>query len=325
MLRVPAARRRLLVLSLLSSLVASLGVLVTTTATAASPAPVKIVIDKVSSAVDAPEGTPTDAVPNVLVAAGQPFTVDVSFYNTAGLPASFNSDTTLSITSGSGTLSPSTHVVPGGAETAKLTTSLPTAANQVSLTVAVAGGKLARTVAPGTSPEPFDVMSQLRFENSTTNFAEGIGGRSDCAEATRDDPVCGIVMLPNGAASKQVLLSLGACDSTYAGCGSTRGSLVQTLADLTRADGTGLYTKTSPATLVMRCDKSLCGRGSIQSKKLSYSLLGNAPLADAMPCPAKGTVGDEPACVDYVQSKRDGSGDTHLYLLFTEDARVSFR
>jgi hypothetical protein len=26
-------------------------------------------------------------------------------------------------------------------------------------------------------------------------------------------------------------------------------------------------------------------------------------------------------CVDYVQSKRDGSGDTHLYLLTDQDLR----
>jgi hypothetical protein len=126
-------------------------------------------------------------------------------------------------------------------------------------------------------------------------------------------------MLPRGAVSEKVLLSLGACDSAYAGCGSSKGSLVQTLADLT-----GLYTKTSPATLLMKCDKTLCGSGSIQSKRLSYSLLGNAPLELAAACPSKGTVGDEPACVDYVQSKRDGSGDTHLYWLVPRDARMSF-
>jgi hypothetical protein len=122
-----------------------------------------------------------------------------------------------------------------------------------------------------------------------------------------------------------VLLSLGACDSAYAGCGSTRGSLVQTLADLHDEVTGDLYTKTSPATLFMKCDKSLCGSGSIQSKTLSYSLKGNAALQTAPACPAKGTVGaDQDACVDYVVSKRDGSGDTYLYLLFTEDARVSF-
>jgi hypothetical protein len=29
-------------------------------------------------------------------------------------------------------------------------------------------------------------------------------------------------------------------------------------------------------------------------------------------------------CVDYVQSRRDGSGDTHLYWLVPRDARMSF-
>ena len=65
--------------------------------------------------------------------------------------------------------------------------------------------------------------------------------------------MCGVVILPNGATSTQVLLSLGACDPTYAGC-DPRGAVVQTLAGLA-----GLYTKTSPATILMRCDKSLCG------------------------------------------------------------------
>jgi hypothetical protein len=98
---------------------------------------------------------------------------------------------------------------------------------------------------------------------------------------------------------------------------------VQTLADL----GTGvnqLYSKTSPATILMKCDKSLCGSGAIQSKTLSFSPNGNDGLRPAPACPAKLTIGgDQTACVDYVQSKRDGSGDTYLYLLFTEDARVS--
>ncbi|MDQ3483890.1 MAG: hypothetical protein M3445_00490, partial [Actinomycetota bacterium] len=131
-------------------------------------------------------------------------------------------------------------------------------------------------------------------------------------------PVCGVVILPQGAVSDQVLLSLGACDSAYSGCGSAAGSVVQTLADLTDR-----YSKDAPAAMLVKCDKSLCGSGSIQSKRLSYSLKGNDSLAPAEACPAKGTVGSEPACVDYVQSKRDGSGDTFLYLLFTKDARVS--
>jgi hypothetical protein len=282
------------------------------------------VVDAVSSTVEAPDGTPDGAIPTVLVAVGDQIFVDVSFQDATGAPAAFNSDTTLSITSNQGTPSPSTAVVSKGATTARLTTSLAAAANQVSLTVKVASGRSARTVTPGTSTDAqlFDVMSQLRLENSArdVHFQQGIGGRANCTEATREDPVCGIVILPRGSVSEQVLLSLGACDSLYAGCGSSRGSLVQTLADLT-----GLYTDTSPATLLMRCDKSLCGSGSIQSKTLSYSLLGKGALQTAPACPAKGTVGaEQEACVDYVQSKRDGSGDTYLYLLFTKDARVSF-
>jgi hypothetical protein len=321
MFTVPAPRWRLFVLALVGCVAAALGgLLVTSTATANSPtAPVKIVIDSVTSSVLPPGGTPGGAVPYVLVKAGDSFSVSVSFYDASGNPASFNNDTTLAITSNRGTLTPSTGVAPGGATSATLTTSLATAANQVSLTVAVAGGKLARTVTPGTSrsDQLFDVLTDLRFENSTTDFQQGIGGDSNCTIATKAAPVCGIVILPDGAASSQVLLSLGACDSTYAACGSNKGSVVQALANLT-----GLYSKTSPATLLIKCDKSLCGGGAIQNVPVNFSLGGNAPLQPASACPAKGTIGDDQdACVDYVQSKRDGSGDSYLYLLFAQDLR----
>ena len=177
-------------------------------------------------------------------------------------------------------------------------------------------------VTPGTSSaaQAFDVLSQLRLAPSTTNFRQGIGGSGDCTEATPADPVCGVVILPNGATSEQVLLSLGACDPTYAGC-DPRGSVVQTLAGLA-----GLYTKSSPATILIRCDKSLCGGQGVSKIHLMYSLLGNSPLAQAPACPKKNTIGsNQPVCVDYVQSHRDNAGDTMLFLLFTEDARVSVR
>ena len=67
-----------------------------------------------------------------------------------------------------------------------------------------------------------------------------------------------------------------------------------------------------------------CGGGSIQNVKLSFSLGDNTALGLAAACPAKNTIGaDQDACVDYVQSKRDNSGDTHLYLLFDHDMRTS--
>jgi hypothetical protein len=308
-------------LLLVACLAAGVGAFVSTSnATAASPPrPTSMVITGISSPVVAPAGTPSGAVPYVLVEAGGTFDVTVAFYD-GTTPAAFSSDTTLKITSTAGTLSPATGVAPGKATSVTLTTSLASPANQVGLTVTVASGpaKGLTTGAPN-SAQRFDVLSDLRLEDSTTGFQQGIGGDTDCANATRADPVCGILILPNGATSSQVLLSLGACDTTYAKCGSTKGVVVQALADLS-----GLYSRSAPATLVIKCDKTVCGTGAIQSKVVNFSLLGNAALGAAPACPAKGTVGDlQSACVDYVQSKRDGAGDTHLYLLFAQDIRGS--
>lgn len=292
-------------------------------ASSGNPSPVLIQIDGISSETTAPSGTPGGSVPYVLVKAGDDLFVDVSFYDADGNPASFNNDTTLAISSSAGTPSPSTGIAPKNATSVRLTTSLPAAANQVSLTVSVASGKgKPSTVTPGTSSpaQRFDVLSELRFEDSSPGqgFSKGIGGSSDCTEATQQAPVCGIAILPKGSNSG-VLLSLGKCDAAYAGCGSNKGSVVQALADLS-----GLYSKSSPATILIKCDKSLCPGGAIQKYHLSFSFAGNGALATAPPCPAKGTIGaDQAACVDYVQSQRDGSGDTHLYLLVPQDVRIS--
>jgi len=321
---IPAARhRRGLIVALVLGLAATVGGLVTTTANASSPtAPVRIQIDSITSAVQAPSGTPSGSVPYVLAKAGDSFSVHVSFYDSSGAPASFNNDTTLAITSNKGALTPSTGTALKGATTATIVTSLASAANQVSLTVSVASGPLAKSVAPGTSsPEQyFDVLTALQFETSSAPFQKGIGGDGGCANATKANPVCAVVVLPFGANS-DVLLSLGVCDAAYAGCGSVKGSLIQTLANLSDLG----YSETAPATVIVKCDKSLCGGGAIANVHLNFTFAGNGAVdTQALPCPAKGTVGtDQQACVDYVQSKRDGSGDTHLYFLTPRDVRIS--
>ena len=295
-------------------------------AAGASPKPVRIEVDQVFSSLSAPAGTPDGAVPYVLVVAGQPFSVQVSFYDSEGQPAAFGQDTPLSIstTTGSGNQPvPATGTALAGETTATLTTTLSQPANQVRVTVSAPTLKGPKAVTPGTAStdERFDVLSELRYEASAPNtpFSAGIGGQANCTSATIDDPVCGTLMLPNGAQSSQVLLSLGLCDAAYAGCGSTRGSVLQFLGDLD-----GLYTPTSPATMLVRCDKSLCGKKAIAKAKLSYSLLGNAPLGEAPACPAKNRLGaGQEVCVDYVQSTRDNAGDTLLYMLLTSDARIS--
>ena len=304
------------------------------------PQPASITVDSITSAIQPPEGTPDGAVPYVLVKAGDQFSIHVSFHAKNGTPAAFTRNTTLTIATNTGAGNkpvPATGIALAGQTTAVLTTTLALPANQVQVTVsASASGVTAGTSSPA---QAFDVLSQLRLVPSTPNFfRQGIGGSGDCAEATLAAPVCGVVILPKGATSAQVLLSLGACDPTYAGC-DPRGAVVQTLAGLCTAPstpcppGAGLYTKSSPATILIRCDKSLCGSQGVPKTHLLYSLQGNAPLTQesatsgtAPACPSKNTIGSTQAvCVDYVQSQRDNAGDTMLYLLFTEDARVSVR
>jgi hypothetical protein len=329
-----APRRRGLVFALLACLVVALGGLVMTPASALNTAPATIVIDSVTSDVAVPSGLAGGAAPYVVVKAGGTFHINVSFKDSTGAPTSFNNDTTLTIASNVGTLTRTTGIAPRNSPTATLDTALTGAVNQVVLTVSAGSGPKAPT--PGTSYVPdvkdlrFDVLSDLKPDLPSTDgtaFQQGIGGDADCTNATKAAPVCEIVILPRGAGSN-VLMSVGACDtdtnSSYAPCftgpkGAAGGAIVQALF---AQPGTP-YSPTAPVTVVVKCDKTLCGTGPIQNLTLTYSLLGNGALADAGPCPAKGTTDAAGTpCVDYVQSKRDGSGDTHLYFLTPGDLRV---
>jgi hypothetical protein len=318
-MRVPAPRWRLFVLTIVACLAVAVGGFVTSTATALSPtAPTAMVITSISGDTVPWGGTAPSGAPSALVQAGGNFTMHVEF-SASGAPASFSNDTTLSISAPSGTLSPSTYVVPKGSTSADITSSLSVAANSVLVTLKVTSGPAKGLSTLASQTPVFDVVSRYKVDSSNSGTT-GIGGDSadTCATATFDSPVCGILLLPSGA-NTSVVMSLGACDKTYDRCGSTRGAVVQALANLT-----GLYSPTSPATLIVKCDKSLCGTGAIQNVKLNYSLSGNGTIDQvAAACPAKNTLGTAPACIDYVQSKRDGSGDTHLYLLFDQDMRTS--
>ena len=287
-------------------------------------APTSIAIDTIYSGVTPPSNLPDGSAPYVIVKKNEPFSVQVSFHDANGNLASFHKTTALLLTSNVGALSPASFTVSKGQTSATLTASLATPANQVRLTVGVVGST---KVTPGTATDAqlFDVLDDFKFVDATpqTALEAGIGGDNSCTDATPDAPVCGVLILPNGATSSQVFLSLGSCDVSYAGCGglagSVSGSVVQMLGDLT-----GLYTKDAPAALLLKCDKTYCGTGAIQGISVNFSLLGNGALGAAPACPGKGTVGDtQDACVDYVESHRDGAGDSLLYLLFTRDIRGS--
>ena len=82
--------------------------------------------------------------------------------------------------------------------------------------------------------------------------------------------------------------------------------------------------RSSPATLIVKCDKVLCAGGAIRNYAPKVSLAATGLLQPAPPCPSKGVVGvGQDFCVDFVQSKRDGSGDTYLFVLMVRDARMS--
>lgn len=328
-------RRRRLALLLAGCLAAAVGGVITDAATAANtlPAPVTISVDRVWSDVNLPDGLPDSGKPYVVVAVGGTIHVGVSFHDASGGDAAFNKDTTLTISSNVGTLSSTTGTALKGSPTATIDTSLTTAVNQVVLTVTAGSGPKApspgSSYVPGVNDLRFDVLSELRANESSSSgspFQEGIGGDSDCTNATASAPVCGTLVLPRGSGSN-VVLSAGACDtsptSLYAPChvgtNGPGGAIVQALF----AQPTTSYTPTSPATIVVRCDKTLCGTGAIQGLTVAYSLTGNGALTPALACPAKNTMAQAGVpCVDYVQSKRDGSGDTYLYLLTDQDIRT---
>ena len=328
-----ATRRTSILLSALVALLSTLVVLGTSNAEAGPlPTPTAIQIDSITSPRSAPPDTPSPAIPNLLVQVGDVITINVSFRDGAEA-AAFNKDTPLKVTTNVGSLTDIDATAIGGETSAVLTARVSTAVNQVVVTVDdFATGRKASAIASdsadNTQNEVFDVLKLVLSDSTATgSFQRGIGGSQECTEATVAEPVCGIVILPFGAQSGQVVLSTGVCgaaNDAYAACLKGAGVVLQVLAGM---EGLGYGpggTEGSPATLLIKCDKSLCGSGGIQRIGLNFSLDGNGNLADAAVCPAKGTL---PAagvpCLDYVQSKRDGSGDTHLYFLFDRDARVS--
>jgi hypothetical protein len=145
-------------------------------------------------------------------------------------------------------------------------------------------------------------------------------GGSACGEVTETNPYCATVILPKGAGpggTSDIVLATGLCDATvYTGC-ATNSYVVELLADLSQ------YTGAAPATVILDCDKKFCGHGAIKANVPQFAVGGNANLVDLPACTAKGVAPVNGACVDYVQSTRDNAGDTHLWILFAVDSRMS--
>jgi hypothetical protein len=298
-------------------------------------------VEGIASDVEVPAEFETEematAVPYVLVEANGKIVITVSFRDANNQLAAFTKDTKLTVSTNVGTLKVNAGLARKGESSATIETSLTGPVNRVVLTVGAGSGPKAPT--PGVSYIPdgpdkrdfrFDVLSDLSpflTAPDGSSFQAGFGGENGCVQATEAAPVCEVVLLPRGAGSK-VLLTVGACDadpnSTYAPCfkgakGVVGGAVVQALF----AEPTTPYEIDSPAVVVVKCDRTLCGTGSIRNRTVLWALGGNDALVAANPCPAKNTMAEEGVpCVDYVQSQRDGSGDTHLYLLTDQDIRT---
>jgi len=214
----------------------------------------------------------------------------------------------------------------------------------VSVTVtysAVASGIVVTPVASGNpnatkftvgTPQPFDVVRVLQ---RASKGATSIG--ADTCTATSPDTNCGVAVLPNSFGSSVAALTVGA-PATCGGkpCGA---SLVQFTAFLEDcpagsvtclpADLQPLYTQTNPATIIFRCDKTVCSNGGVNKFQVhfSYGSIGDLSLV-APACLVKGQSNDPSdqfggACVDYINSTRDNAGDTLLYFNFLHDLRGS--
>jgi hypothetical protein len=251
----------------------------------------------------------------------RPFDVVVEVVDADGQPLAVNQATTIVLeeVSGPGELDGNTEaIIPrNGSGTTISGATYSQYANGVQFLVrAVSGVDLA--------PDEITVDVALTAVGRTAspNVPLELTDEQGCAVPTAEVPTCGYLLLSNGARG-HVTLSVGSCEGLGpAGrtpcrtVGDTTGLVVQALADVQ-----GLY-DAAPATLVVACDKVLCGQSGVPHLPLLYDL-DNTGLIPAPLCPAKGVLGeDQDVCYDEVQSTRH-DGDLYSYLLFRRDLRAS--
>jgi hypothetical protein len=252
------------------------------------------------------------------------FSVRVRVLDTSGQPTIVSRATTIRLTevSGPGTLSGNTDaVIPRNGSGATISGArYSTYANGVEFRVSVVSGV-------DLEPDQItvDVAATAVGANATPRNSLNVRD-PNCVAPTADLPTCGSqLLLPNGA-NGRVTVWVGSCDG-LADCrtvGDTTALVVTAIASLKDSDGDPLYNSTSPATLILACDKVLCGQSGVPRLPVIYTLSNDGDLnQEAPPCPEKGVLGEgQDLCVDYVQSTRS-QGDLYTYILFDFDLRAS--
>ena len=136
------------------------------------------------------------------------------------------------------------------------------------------------------------------------------------------EPTCGH-LLTKGATGA-VVMSVGSCEDLGPNntnpcrtVGGTSALLVTLYANLE-------HSPDDPhSTMILACDKDLCGQTGVPKLPVFFTLENTGPLNDeaAPACARKGVLDDGlKACVDYVSSMRS-DGDLFLHVLFDLDAR----
>jgi len=245
----------------------------------------------------------------------KPFNVAVRVVDTAGQPMTVNQATTVVLeeVSGPGELQGTTSaVIPRNGSGVTISgATYSQFANGVVLRVRATSG--VQLTSDQVTVEVALTAVGANASNSRIDLSD-----ASCSPPTAAVPNCGQLVLPKGASS-HVTLSVGSCDGL--GCSTTEALVVTAIADL----GTR-YTNTSPATLILACDKDLCKStaNGVPWIDVIYTFNNTGSLTNVAPSyAAKGVVdAGLDACVDRVQSSRK-DGDLYLYFLFTHDLRIS--
>jgi hypothetical protein len=291
--------------------VTSSGLSKTLSFTVAAGPPVALTVDSVSD-----EGGVGVLTKNA------PFDVTVTARDAYGNPSPYTGTVTLATSGGTGNGLGTLTGTTTGSFSAQSSVTVQGAVytgygNTITLTASASG------LTDGTAS--IDVQLFVTSANANPNKSLTLTN-SGCTDATPQVPVCSSLILPKGA-NGLVTLSQGACNP-FTPCLTgvqNQALLVQGVANLHDANGNLLYTRNAPATMQLRCDKTLCGGASANGFTILYQASGGGPFLAAPACPKKGTIGaNQTFCQDFTQNHRDNAGDLVAYLLFLDDVRGTF-
>jgi hypothetical protein len=314
-----------------SLLLVGAGLVVGPTGAVAAP-PLPAVAVAITSIVNTTQGVTiptTPGAPAALLKANDQFTLTATLVNRNGgaVAVSNSQDTTITLTAANAAWvagSVLTAIVPAKGTTATFTgIALASSTGDVTLTATASGFDAALLLKPG-STRQFDLLKGINEVSIPAGSGSlkvsqyGVGAPCQVGDGGTVPQTCAELVAPNGVTSNAVFTT---ATCLTANCATGNDTLLQVLANL---PPTPAGSRTPAGTIIMTCDKTLCGNGGVTSFIVQASLAGGGALAPAPSCKKKGLLNSSTAaCLDYVSSTRDNAGDVHLFLQIPFDARTS--